>query len=146
MSAFADSSALVKLYADEPGHRLVRSLPVMVVSQLARVEVPAAIWRKNRAGELTAAQAGLLVADFEADYFGTGREPPRFLVTAVSGAVLEAAARVARLHGLRAHDSVQLATAQLVLAAAPECHMFAAFDQRLCAAAGAEGFDLLAPC
>jgi predicted nucleic acid-binding protein len=143
MTAFADPSALVKLYADEPGHRLVRSFPVLVVSQLARVEVPAAIWRKHRAGQLTAAQAGVLVADFEADYFGTGPEPARFVVAAVSGAVLETAARVARLHGLRAYDSVQLATAQHVVAAAPECHTFAAFDERLCAAAGAEGFNLL---
>ena len=49
---FADSSALVKLYADEPGHEQVRQPMHLVVAQLARVEVPSAIWRKQRLGEL----------------------------------------------------------------------------------------------
>ena len=44
MIVFADSSALVKLYADEPDHKLVREQGSLVVSTLARVEVPAAIW------------------------------------------------------------------------------------------------------
>ncbi len=42
LSTFVDSSALVKLYADEPGHREIRALAVLVVSALARVEVPSA--------------------------------------------------------------------------------------------------------
>jgi hypothetical protein len=53
VSVFADSSALVKLYADEPGHEQVRNPGLLLVSQLARVEVPAAIWRKHRMGELS---------------------------------------------------------------------------------------------
>ncbi len=47
MSVFADSSALVKLYADESDHELVRRIDVLIVSQVARVEVPAALWRKQ---------------------------------------------------------------------------------------------------
>lgn len=69
MTAFADSSALVKLHADEAGSADVRGFPVMVVSALARVEVPAALWRKSRTGELSARDAGIFCAAFEADWF-----------------------------------------------------------------------------
>lgn len=71
MSAFADASALVKLYADEGGADVVRALQAVVVSQVSRVEVPAAIWPKHRTGELDAEEARLLVADFEADLCGS---------------------------------------------------------------------------
>jgi hypothetical protein len=89
-----DSSALVKIYADEPGHERVRSLPTVVISQLARVEVPAALWRKHWMGELTAEQAGVLVAEFEADHDGTVERPERFVVVPVSGVILDVAARL----------------------------------------------------
>ena len=56
MTVFADSSALVKLYADEPGHEPVRALSRLVVSQLARVEVPSAIWRSSVSGSWTQGQ------------------------------------------------------------------------------------------
>ena len=52
MTCFADSSALVKLYADEDGARSIRLLGLLVVSEIARAEVPAALWHKQRAGEL----------------------------------------------------------------------------------------------
>ncbi len=138
MSAFADSSALVKLYADEAGHEPVRALHVLVVSALARVEVPAAIWRKQRLGELDAADTALLVAAFEADYLGTDDEPPRFAVVIPDAPVLDAAARLAGVHGLRAYDAVQLATALAVVAVEPDCRTFAAFDRQLRTAAAAE--------
>jgi len=90
LSTFADSSALVKLYADEAGYEQVRGLVSIAVAQLARVEVPAALWRKQRMDELSAGDARLLTADFEADYFGTGSEPPRF--AAFDGSLRTAAA------------------------------------------------------
>src|SRR5690606_27691781 len=61
MSVFADSSAVVKLYADESGSTDIRSLEAMYVSQLCRVEVPSALWRKSRLGELAAENARILV-------------------------------------------------------------------------------------
>lgn len=143
MSTFTDSSALVKLYADADGHEQVRSLTAVAVSALARVEVPAAIWRKNRSGEVTADEAAVLVAAFEADYFGTGADAPRFAAIAVTEAVLDDAARCAAIHGLRAYDAVQLAGARAAAAADPGCTAFAAFDKGLRAAAAAEGFRLV---
>lgn len=58
-AVFADSSALVKLYADELGVDVVRAVPSLIISQLARVEVPAALWRKHRLGELSAADTSV---------------------------------------------------------------------------------------
>src|SRR5712691_5715770 len=101
MSVFADSSALVKLYADEVGEAAVRAVRVLIVSQLARVEVPAALWRKQRSGELRPEEAQLLTEDFEADYFGGSGEAPRFATVAATAAVLDEAARLCAVHGIR---------------------------------------------
>ncbi len=143
MSVFADSSALVKLYADEPGHESVRTLSPLVVSQLARVEVPSAIWRKQRLAELDASAARLLTSAFEADWSGTEDESPRFSAVATTTAVLDGAARLCAVHGLRAYDAVQLACASAARDAIPECRTVAAFDRRLRDAAAAEGFSLV---
>lgn len=145
VGVFADSSALVKLYADEQDCADVRKLPHLVVSQLARVEVPSALWRKYRMGELTAADAGVLVADFEADYFGDIDEPPRFVIVAVTVAIIDAAARLVAVHGLRAYDGIQLASALSVVDAVPEGVDFLAYDGALTAAAAAEGLTTPAP-
>jgi uncharacterized protein len=143
VTAFADSSALVKLYADEPGHERIRELSGLVVSQLARVEVPSAIWRKQRLGELYADAARLLTSAFEADWSGTEEELPRFSAVTATVAVLEGAARLCAVHGLCAYDAVQLACALAARDAIPECQTFAAFDRQLRAAAAAEGFVLV---
>lgn len=142
-ATFADSSALVKLYADEPGAEAVRDLQLLVVSQLARVEVPAALWRKHRIGELPVDDTRLLVATFEADYFGTDDEEPRFVVLGITHRVLDESARLAGVHGLRAYDAVQLAAATAAHQAVDEGVAFVAFDNALCVAAAAEGLNLL---
>ncbi|HYZ54071.1 MAG TPA: type II toxin-antitoxin system VapC family toxin [Streptosporangiaceae bacterium] len=143
MSTFADSSALVKLYADEAGHEQIRALKSIAITQLARVEVPAALWRKQRLGELSASDAGVLTADFEADYFGTDSEPPRFAAIAAAGRILDKAARLCASHGLRAYDAVQLSSALAARRADESCTAFAAFDRSLRTAAAAEGFALV---
>ena len=94
MIAFGDASALVKLYADEAGAEQVRGLTGLVVGQISRVEVPAALWRKQRLGEITSAEAQVLVEEFEADFFGTPDEPPRFAVVTLSANVLDGAAQL----------------------------------------------------
>jgi len=143
VTVFADSSALVKLYADEVDHRLIRQIETLVISQLARVEVPAALWRKHRMGEIAPAQAQTLCADFEADYFGADAAPPRFAAVLASQAVLDRSARLCAVHGLRAYDAVQLGCALSARDAEPSCSTFATFDGDLADAAVAEGFTLL---
>ena len=133
----------MKLYADEAGHEDIRVLTALAIAGLARVEVPAALWRKQRMGELSASDARLLTADFEADYFGTDAEPPRFAVVAAGGSLLDEAAKLCASHGLRAYDAVQLSTALAVRRADETCEAFAAFDRSLRTAAAAEGFNLV---
>ena len=142
-TAFADSSALVKLYADEPGSDIVRAQARLTVSQLTRVEVPAALWRKHRLGELSATDTGVLVNAFEADYFGTEQNPADFLTVTVTAQILDRAARLVAVHNLRAYDAVQLASAFAVNAVLPEGVTFLAFDKTLRAAAAAEGLRVL---
>lgn len=144
MTVFADSSALVKLYVDEPGAQEVRPVRVMAVSAIARVEVPAALWRKARTGHLAAGLARVLIADFEADWYGVvPTEEPRFAAVQVAEPVLDVAARLVGVHGLRAYDAVQLACALAVRSADPAVDVLACFDTGLRAAGVAEGFDLL---
>lgn len=131
----------MKRYADEADADAVRSIPLLVVSQLARVEVPAALWKKSRVGELSTSSASILIADFEADYFGTPEAPSRFIIVAPVNAVLDDATRLLGTHGLRAYDAVQLATAITSRAASGDL-AFLAYDKALCSAAGAEGFEL----
>ena len=115
----------------------------IAVAQLARVEIPAALWRKQRMGELSANDARLLTADFEADYFGTDAEPPRFAAVITAGSVLDEAARLCASHGLRAYDAVQLSSALAVRRVDGSCTEFAAFDRSLRTAAATEGFELV---
>lgn len=143
MSVFADSSAIVKFYADEAGHEEVRVLTAVAVAQISRVEVPAAFWRKHRVGELEAENARVLTGEFEADYYGTDEEEARFAVVGTTVEILDQAARLCAIHGLRAYDGVQLATALAGHAADPACSTMAAFDASLRAAASAEGFELM---
>lgn len=134
----------MKLYADEPGSDQIRGIESLVVSCLARVEVPAAIWRKHRIGELSVDEVAVLVAEFEADYLGDDKdEPPRLAAVGLPAPVLERAARLVATHGLRAYDGVQLASALEVSEAAPEVDRFATFDTALRSAALAEGLRLL---
>ncbi len=143
MTSFADSSALVTLYADEPGYEQVRASSHLVVVQLARVEVPSAIWRKQRLGELDVDSARVLTTAFEADWSGSQDESPRFTAVLATVAVLAEAAHLCAVHGLRAYDAVQLSCAFAARAALLECHEFVAFDRQLRGAAAAEGFTVV---
>lgn len=144
MTVFCDSSALVKLYADEPGHELIRRIAEPIaVSALCRVEVPSALWRKQRDGDLSAESARMLVAQFGREYRGAGTAVPLFSAVAVGTSLLEQAADRVAVHGLRAYDAVQLTSALAVRAEFGDCDTFAAFDERLCEAAAAEGFAIV---
>lgn len=133
----------MKLYVDEAGHAAMRSLPDLVISALARVEVPAALWRKRRIGELDPTDARILSDEFEDDFYGYGTTPPRFAALSVSTVILEDAAAVAATHGLRAYDAVQLASALAARATDATCDSFACFDGDLRDAAAAAGFTLV---
>ncbi len=137
MTTFADSSAIVKLYSTETDSASVRSLEAMYVAQVARVEVPAALWRKNRMGELDSGDCRTLIDVFESDYFSTAG---RLVPIVMDSRLLDLAAELIGHHGLRAYDGVQLASAVTIRSLDPECRFFAAFDVELLGAAAREGF------
>ncbi|MHB8244716.1 MAG: type II toxin-antitoxin system VapC family toxin [Acidimicrobiales bacterium] len=141
MTAFLDSSAVVKLYAAEEGSDEVRRIEAIAVCELARVEVPAAMWHKSRMGELEARDLRVLISEFEADWFGTDDELPRFAVVSVTEEILEEAAGLCATHGLRAYDAVQLASALAARRADYSCSEFVAYDLALRQAALREGLD-----
>lgn len=140
MTVFADSSALVKIYADEDGATRVRRHRTLVVSAIARVEVPAALWGKHRSGSIPAEDAAVLVAEFAADWH---EQDGPFVPVVVSAPVLERAATLVATHGLRGYDAVQLACASAAREADPQVDAFLCFDVDLSSAARREGFQLL---
>ncbi len=133
----------MKLYADEAGHRAIRALDALVISALARVEVPSALWRKARTGELEDAAASTLVSAFEFDFHGDLSSGSRFTIVSPTEPVLVVGAREAARHALRAYDAVQLTTALAVRELDPHCSHFACFDTELRRAASRAGFVLL---
>ena len=144
MTAFLDSSALVKRYCDEPGASVVRSLEgPLVVGSLARIEVVSALWRKHRLGELEAGLLAVLLAEFENDWLAGPSEPSVFLIVSLDDRQIEVAVRHVAIHGLRAADATQLAAACFVRDLDPDDTLFVAYDRRLRSAAAAEGFALV---
>lgn len=115
-----------------------------MVSALARVEIPAAIWRKERTGEIDRSTAGVLIAGFEADLFGLDGAA-RFVVIGIDATVLDAAAALTGSLDLRAYDAVQLATAMAARDAGAGDTTFACYDGDLRAAASRQGFALSPP-
>jgi predicted nucleic acid-binding protein len=127
---YFDTSALVKRYAAEGGSAWVSALldarPNVFVSTFTFVEGVAALSRRS-----FPAKAATL-ARFEAD-FHRG-----FSRIAVSPAVLEAAAWLARERRLRAGDALQLASALVVFERLPRL-VFVCADDDLNAVARVEG-------
>ena len=112
MTTFCDASAILKQYVPEVGAAAVAELDGrLVVSDLSSVEVPSAIWRKQRMGELAAEDASVLVAAFGHDLRGGTYEAPRYATVALGNAVLTRAAGLLPRHELRAGDAIQLASA-----------------------------------
>ena len=134
-----DTSALVKLYADEQGAAEARGWGgAAVVSAVSMTEVLAAIWGKVLRGELSEAQASVLDRAFLADV-----RRGRFEVLPVAERVIARSLECVRRHRLRGADAVQLASALLAREADPGVSAVAVFDERLRAAASGEGFALL---
>jgi predicted nucleic acid-binding protein len=139
VTAFADTSAIVKRYVPERYHEEVERLSLpLVLGPVTRVEVGSALWRKHRLGEIASNDAALLMAAFEAD-----SEEGLYVVVALGREVSDAATAVVERHGLRAYDAVQLAAALVARDALDDLDTFAAFDTDLRAAATAEGFAVV---
>jgi len=135
---FLDTSALLKLFVAEANSALVREIvsqsAVVVACVLTYVEARSALTRKRRGGELTQEEHARAVSTFESQW-------PSYAVVELPFSLVRAAAVVAERHALRGYDAVQLASAIEFQAQYGERVTFVSADQRLCAAAAAEGLD-----
>jgi len=109
---YLDTSALVKLYAEEPGRQQVQSAVqvarVVAVSEIGYVEACSALARKEREGFFSADEHDAAVDQLRQDY----REV--YLSRPVTGDLSAYAGKLARMHALRAYDAVHLATALML--------------------------------
>ena len=111
---FFDTSGLVKRHVNEIGTAWVRSLTqpkaahTLFLARITAVEVYAAITRRQRGGTLSPAQVGAILGHFRR-HLGQ-----RYNVVELNPALLAEAMLLARKHGLRAYDAVQLAAMQEV--------------------------------
>jgi predicted nucleic acid-binding protein len=133
---YLDTSWLVKLYVDEADAERVRrasdAAATVFVSDLSYVEFHGALARRRREGSLSSGTATGLRARFR-------REWPSRNRIAVSRDVIGGAADLVSKHALRSLDALHLASALAVAAGAVERLRFGAGDDRLVAAAAAEG-------
>ena len=118
MILYLDTSALVKLYAEEPGREevenAVRKARVVAVSEIGYVEACSALARKEREGSLSADEHDEALEQLQQDY----REV--YLSRPVPGDVIARAGELVREYALRAYDAVHLATALVLREEAQE--------------------------
>lgn len=137
MRVFADSSAIVKIYADEVNSDQARGLDAMYVAEIVRVEVVSAFWRKARMGDIAPEVCARLVERFEDDL---DLELGPLVAVSIDRDTVKEAARLAGVHGLRAYDAVQLASALTVRSIDADCQVFVTYERELLAAAQREDF------
>jgi uncharacterized protein len=129
---FCDTSALVKLYLQEPFSSEVRLLveqsESVAVSRIAWAEAFAALSRRAR--EVSADTATIAAAKLAIQ-----QDWPQYLVLEANQAVMEQAGEFADAFALRGYDAVQLASAATISSVAKIPVTFACFDVRLSKAA-----------
>ncbi len=139
MRLYLDTSALVKLYADEEGAPVVRQrvaqAELVATSTIAYVEARAAFARRQREGNFSLAGYRRMVRDLDSDW-------DRYLRLEVTEPLIRDAARLAETYRLRTHDAVHLASACLMLDRLGGAVEFGSWDSELDAAAEREGLEL----
>lgn len=142
---FLDTSALVKLYVQEPGTD--RLLPLVserrenrvAVLALSIVEIRSAIRRRQRAGDIDATVAAAILETVQSHL------ETRFIRQAVNETVIDAALEMIDRYALRAYDAVQLAGCLVLCTIAAEAFTFICSDQRLLEAARSEQLRVFDP-
>lgn len=143
MICFFDTSALIKRYVAEQGSTWVEQLTdpqtgnQLYVVGITLVEMIAAVARRQRNGAISAPDAAAISQDIHDDF------AQDYQVVEITASLLAQAAGLARKHGLRGYDAVQLAAALEVNARAigaglPGIQLISA-DTALNAAATLEG-------
>lgn len=143
---FFDTSALIKLYHQEPGTERVEKIfgqmeDSIIISALALVEVYSSLSRKLRTGEISLQAQEEAIRNFEEDC------AQRFVVEPLGIPVVKKAQELLRRHGntraLQSLDALQLA-AGLMAHARGEL-VFVCVDSKLLEVAVAEGLQIFNP-
>ncbi len=140
MILYLDTSALVKLYAEEPGSNVVRQAvaesDLIATSLISYVEARSALARKDRSGEMARGALKRYRREFERDWARLHRLP-------IDEALVRKAGDLAEGHALRAFDALHLATADSLQAVLRAAVTFACFDTALNGAAEVHGLEPL---
>jgi len=124
---YLDTSALVKLYVDEPGRdavlELLEETARCATARIAYVEARAAFARKRREGGFDARGLRCVVDLLDADWAA-------FALVEVTESLVRRAGLLAERCGLRGYDAVHLAAACEIAGAGGDVVM-ACFDERL---------------
>ena len=136
MIAYLDTSALVKLYVDEPSSAVVRAVVErashVLTSRVAYPEARAAVARRRAEGAISRADLRRIVAALDADL-------STLVVVELTADIAHLAGDIAERHGLRGFDAIHVASAQAggrLLGTPPA---FMTFDAHQAAAAMREG-------
>lgn len=140
-SFYLDTSALVKLYVQEPGTiwllALFDSDHRLKVSALAGVEARSAVRRRQQAGDIRRDLAEQILAELSRQI------ETRFLRQPVTDAVLDLAAEMVDRYALRGFDAVQLASC--LIQSPEDLPVFLSADRQLLAAARSEMLRAIDP-
>ncbi|MFN7572976.1 MAG: type II toxin-antitoxin system VapC family toxin [Betaproteobacteria bacterium] len=136
MILFCDTSALVKLYVEEPSsaelRALVHAAEAVAACRIAYAEARAAFARRGRESAADSAKLDQARAALTSDW-------PHYLTIEVTQPLVQLAGDYADVFALRAYDSVQLAAARTTAQHANDEVGFACFDHRLNKAAAILG-------
>ena len=139
MIACLDTSALVKLYVEEPGSADVRALvqaaAASATSVVAYTEARAALARRHRQGELAAADLRRAVKALDFDW-------NRLAVVGLDISLTRRAGELAEARALRGYDAIHLASALALRDRTTSAPLFACYDANLARAAQAEGLEV----
>jgi predicted nucleic acid-binding protein len=139
MNLYADTSALVKKYVSETGSEQVltyfSSYTIIGTAALTQAEIAAAMAKAVRLGWVNETEILAAWRDFLSHW-------PAYTRLPVSTGILERAASLVWRHGLRAYDSVHLASALVWKDMMGDEVVFACFDKILLKAARQEGLEV----
>jgi hypothetical protein len=142
---FLDTSALVKLYVEEPGtDRLLRlvsntSDDRFAVLSLSIVEARSAIRRRQRAGDIDQDSANFVLDSLQKHM------ESRFLRQGVNDTLIDTALSVVDRYALRAYDAMQLAGCLVLSAIERRSWTFVCSDRQLLEAARSADLAVLDP-
>lgn len=146
---FLDSSALVKRYIHETGSTWVLDLfdPALdneiFIAAVTRVEIIAAIARRERGGNISAADAARVYSQFRIDL------QTDYQIIELPESIINSAMTFAQVRGLRGYDAIQLAAGcavnELCIASGLPSLIFVSADNELNAAAASEGLAVANP-